>query len=80
MIDCNHWRIQVVGSKFFHFHAVFAKKIAPTWELARPPQENPGSATGNSISFVVIYFNGVYGEVKRIFKGFYFSKIFYFLH
>ena len=25
-------------------------------------------------------FQRVYGEIKRIFKGFYFSKIFYFLH
>ena len=31
------------GSKLFHFHAVFGKKIAnPLWELA----ENSGSVTG----------------------------------
>ena len=38
-----------LGSKFFHFHAVFGKKnwkITPIWELAPPPQDNPGSATG----------------------------------
>ena len=37
------------GSKFFHFHAVFSKiirKIIDFWELAPPPGENPGSATG----------------------------------
>ena len=37
------------GSKFFHFHAVFWQKICKIiaiWELAHPPQENPGSATG----------------------------------
>ena len=36
------------GPKFFHFHAVFGNKICkitPTWELAPPPRENPGSAT-----------------------------------
>ena len=37
-----------LGSKFFHFHAVFGKKnrlVHRLRELA-PPQENPGSATG----------------------------------
>ena len=36
--------------KFFHFHTFFGKKFAkiiPLWELVPPPQENPGSATGN---------------------------------
>ena len=35
------------GSKFFHFHAVFGKDLQKIglWELAPPPQENPGSAT-----------------------------------
>ena len=37
------------GSKFFHFHAelLWQKiyKIIGFWELAPPPQENPGSTT-----------------------------------
>ena len=54
-LDC-HWRIQAcardarpvgVQSKFFHFHAVFGKKIQnnrsrlahPFWELAPPPRK-----------------------------------------
>ena len=31
-----------LGSKFFHFHAVFGKIIAL---VGAPPRENPGSAT-----------------------------------
>ena len=37
------------GSKFFHFHAVFGKKLKnnSTFGSWRPPPgENPGSATG----------------------------------
>ena len=51
----NHWRIQggrqgrapPWGSKFFHFHAVFGKKLKnnSTFGSWRPPRENPGSAT-----------------------------------
>ena len=35
------------GSKFFHFHAVFGKKLKnnSTFGSWRPPGENPGSAT-----------------------------------
>ena len=59
-LDREHWWIQgsgargarsPLGTKFFHFHAVFGKKKLPNnrlahplWELA-PLQENPGSAT-----------------------------------
>ena len=32
------------GSKLFHFHAFFGKKIILLWELT-PPQENPGTLT-----------------------------------
>ena len=36
------------GSKFFHFHAVFGKKMQynRTLQVGPPPQENPASATG----------------------------------
>ena len=36
------------GSKFIHFYAALGKKnckIIPIWDLAHPPQENPGSVT-----------------------------------
>ena len=48
------------GSKFFHFHAVFGKKICKiprTWELAPPPRENPGSTTGLYIQYLTKYLN-----------------------
>ena len=52
-----HWRIQggtrdaPSGSKFFHFQAVFDKKIAKLshFRSGTPPQEYPGSATGWSM-------------------------------
>ena len=39
------------GSKFFHFHAVFGKKLQnkSTFRTWRTPQENPGSATDNTL-------------------------------
>ena len=45
------------GSKLFHFHAVFSKKMQknrlahPLWELA-PPRENPGSASDICITSI----------------------------
>ena len=37
------------GSKFFHFHAVFGKKLKnnSTFGSWHPPRENPGSATAS---------------------------------
>ena len=58
------------GSKFFHFHAVFGRKICkitPIWKLAPPPQENPGSATG-------------YAEILRAFGIIYFYNTLWQLH
>ena len=43
---CPHFR-----SKYFHFHAVFSKKLQYNrlanlpWEFGAPPLGNPGSAT-----------------------------------
>ena len=44
------------GSKFFHFHAVFGKKLKnnSTFGSWRPPGENPGSATGFSYLWISI--------------------------